>query len=589
MRYDIGVLPQYILTNACLFQYARRPLDTGSECLSKMSKEVCYGPIFACSVCCTLNFKNNVVDVNKVQALQSAEEKTRYLPENFKTRHPGLFQQLDSYWCCRHCLSALNAGSLPARAARNGLECTWTHTSPLGDRELQFASLDTVFFSVQGLKRGLAGPNQSVITKHMRIPMEEVHVAAWLDQLQGNATNFFNHSLDAAAAALLPAGRLRLKQVLSDLVVKHPTYRGLVADQTVALEALDQICSDFNTKNSKDGNDRLGETSVPQAAAEERGVTGDHFVVDGPSVNPVIHSVLLPDRISNVQLGYDPEVTTKADLVTRLGAAAFDPESRAGPEVERDVPFSESEWALRQLQHVMCRGGVADQPSLLFALVLRTHLTRLKSAAVNHASSLYKVPGTADYYLQIGRNLRAFDMWFGPPAFMITQSLNADKDNQMATWVSHTANLSGGQLQVWHYDTECEKLSLLAGRLGPASPKAEECKYYSHKKTQGDGEDSCPYHENCTRASLELYRDRSDFIYEKLGWPNNLPFRYRSALCSPSHLYTLSRVFARDTANVMKSVVMKESTGLNVCSFSQVNIKIRCWLTICFYLRLHYR
>ena len=153
----------------------------------------------------------------------------------------------------------------------------------------------------------------------------------------------------------------------------------------------------------------------------------------------------------------------------------------------------------------------------------------------------------------------------------------------MATWVSHTANLSGGQLQVWHYNTECEKLSLLAGRLGPASPKAEECKYYSHKKTQGDGEDTCPYHENCTRASLELYRDRSDFVYDKLGWPNILPFRYRSALCSPSHLYTLSRVFARDTATVMKSVVMQESTGLNACSFSQVNIKIHGWLTICFY------
>ena len=428
--------------------------------------------------------------------------------EDFRNSHPGLFRQLDSNWCCKSCAKALNSGTLPAKAANNSLECTWSNKSPLGDAELQFASLDRVFFSVQGLHRGLVGRNQPTVTKHMRIPMEDVHVAAWLDRLQGNAVNFYAHSLDAAAAALLPSGELRLKQVLSDLLLKHPTYKALNTGQTAALAAMDQICREFNIKHGGDGQGCQGESGGPRVDAEEQTVTGDHFVMDGPAVHPVIHSVLLPDRIGYVRLGHDPEITTKADSITRLGGAVFDPEARAGPEVEREIPLSESEWALRQLQHVLCRGGVADQPDILFSLVLRAHLNRIKSAAVNRASSLYKVPGTGDYYLQIGRNIRAFEMWFGPPTFMITRTLNADKDNQMATWVSHTANLSGGELQVWHYDTECEKLTPLAGRLPPAAPSAEECEYFTHAKTRGDGEEACPYHENCTRASLELFRDR---------------------------------------------------------------------------------
>ena len=466
-----------------------------------MSREVCYGPIFACSVCCTLHFKSNVVELFTLLALQSVEGRAIYLPEDFRNRHPGLFQQLDSYWCCRHCARALDEGTLPAKAAKNALECTWTPASPIGDRELQFATLDTAFFSVQGLKRGLGGNNQSAITKHMRIPMEEIRIAAWLDRLQGNAVDFSDHSLDAAASALLPADRLRLQEVLRDLLVKHPTYRELVSDPAAALVALDDTCKDYNAKNSEGGRDRQ---------IEEQGLTGSQFVAEEPTVNPVIHSVLLPDRIGYVRLGHDPQITTKADVVTRLGGAVFDPEAKAGPEVGREIPVSESDWALRQLQHVMCRGGVADQPDILFSLVLRAHLNRIKSAAVNRACSLCKVPGTADYYLQIGRNLRAFELWFGPPTFMITLSLNADKDNQLATWVSHTANLSFGQLQVWHYVTECEKLTLLDGRRSPAPPTAEECEYYTHTKTGGEGEDTCPYHDNCTRDSLELYRDRSD-------------------------------------------------------------------------------
>ena len=109
--------------------------------------QACYGPVFPCVSCHTLNFLPAVEELSRVEVLWPEEARDRFLDLEYAARNPSLFSQLDRNWICRKCLESVAKGDMPPLAAKNSLPETWSQV-PRRLRTLSQAEL-----SIGGLTR----------------------------------------------------------------------------------------------------------------------------------------------------------------------------------------------------------------------------------------------------------------------------------------------------------------------------------------------------------------------------------------------------------------------------------------------------
>ena len=111
-----------------------------------------YGKQFTCIVCHGHNFLHSVVEIGQVRGLRMEEARTRFIDLPFVASYPALFCQLDQNWVCSTCSKAVDAGQMPALAAKNGLSTTWaslpTYMKGLSNTELEMSALTKVIFSI---------------------------------------------------------------------------------------------------------------------------------------------------------------------------------------------------------------------------------------------------------------------------------------------------------------------------------------------------------------------------------------------------------------------------------------------------------
>ena len=110
--------------------------------------QACYGPVFPCVSCHTLNFLPAVMELSTVEALWPGEARDRFLDLQYVARNPNLFSQLDRNWICRKCQESVAKGDMPPLAAKNSLLETWSqlprYLRTLSQPELSIGGLTRV-------------------------------------------------------------------------------------------------------------------------------------------------------------------------------------------------------------------------------------------------------------------------------------------------------------------------------------------------------------------------------------------------------------------------------------------------------------
>ena len=471
----------------------RRSNDlSATDCLKDHNEDVLYGPQFACIICNTHTFLENVVPETEVEALQTGTGRRNFIDLAFVQENPHMFVQLDRYHVCLTCLKSVENNEIPSAASVNRLPCTWSSVPEdflsLSQHELECVALTRLFFSIENLQDGLSGKNPE-LTKTMLLPATTPVDAIWLQQLRGDNELGWPHNYVGGER---PTIRTDLVvEVFQKLLEDHPLYN--LHDQNAATEAIrDVLFSVFSTRP-----DEIANSGTGQPSKEHQGER-DHFTRHCPFID-VIHSVILPD--SEAVPACAEQLITLNDLMTRVGGAVYDLLDRAGHNTARNKEIQETDWVIQRLRHVH-RNGLLNHPLLVFSILLKQEFRKLQSN-LSFSGSLRRVAGSSQYYQQIAEDIAALDVWFGIPLFSVTASLNAVSDVPLATWVSHNAGTAGRPTQVWHKSSEGEELVLLPGR---EQPEEEVDTYFVHKKE--DGATSCPFHVDCERMPVSVHRNR---------------------------------------------------------------------------------
>jgi hypothetical protein len=279
----------------------------------------------------------------------------------------------------------------------------------------------------------------------------------------------------------------------------------------------------------------------------------DHFTAWGPTMGEVLYSIAVPDTLVPAECSED--VLNLTDIADTVGGAVYDMRQRAGMNIERAQSLKDTEWILHQLNHVH-RGGAMNQVVIVFSLLLQRTLKQLRRLS-DFTDNLMTFPGSSDYYEKKTHDLHAMQNWFGPPSWSITISLNASSNINLATWISHDAGTKDRPVQVWHRNSELELLTPLDGRQ---HPEETEENFFTHTRLNQLSSEatkdrvwSCPYHQCCSRGSIELYRTS-----------------YNAAGCTPNQLNTLSRTFQKNCQAITRNIIQKPSTGLATDFHTQV-------------------
>ena len=466
---------------------------SAEESVAKHLNEVIYGPQFACLCCNTHNFLCDVVPASEIEGLKSAPNRHKLIDMSFVEANACMLEQLDCQHVCLKCVEYIDAGNVPPMAAVNGLKCTWSSLSDdflsPGQRELEYVALTRLFCTIEGLRNGISG-HSGGLTKNMLLPLTKTSDATWLHAFSEETQQGWPRGNDSREMPLVDADIVI--KLFRRLLQDHPLYD--LEDKNVAVQSMKDLLS--RTCGSA-GASVGSHTSASHGNDEDEGYL-DHFTEHCPKVE-VLYSVLLPDG-KNLSANTEELIGLK-DFAERVGGALYDLHHQAGIDAVRDVEIQEMDWITSRLRHVHRRGPL-NQPLLVFSVLLRQELRKLRSALF-FAGSLRRHAGSSKYYQQIAEDLAVIDDFFGSPLFSVTCSLNAGGDAYLATWVSHEEGTAGRPVQVWHTSSEQDKLLLQPGREEPAQGSDA---YFVHERE--DAASSCPYHPGCKRQPLRVYQQR---------------------------------------------------------------------------------
>ena len=316
---------------------------------------------------------------------------------------------------------------------------------------------------------------------------------------------------DVLALHLRPPGHkmlLRPYETLaahSILLNHHPDYqRGREAADIYMEDAL---------RNLIDQLDLHGLVEIMGAVAGGQEGDLNHFTLWGPRLSN-LYSTVLPWKepqlpAATLQLlqmaGLESQLAPLLDPFMTAGVIV----QREGARVPREVPISLSSWVRQRLGHIH-RAGPANQPVLLLALLhvlqaqqMQPLITRGQAGLAGPPSAwLSKLPGSHAYLQSKREDLAALRRWLGPPFLSLTFSMSAATTDLLGTAVSHQAGVEGRQEEVWHVESERERLETRAGKAEPAFTGA----YFLHTRSSLE-DDNCPYHSHCARTPLEERRD----------------------------------------------------------------------------------
>ena len=316
---------------------------------------------------------------------------------------------------------------------------------------------------------------------------------------------------DVLALHLRPPGHrmlLRPDQILaahSYLLSHHPDYEP-------GREAADIYMEDA-LRNLIDNLDLHGIVEV--MGGEAGGQEGDlnHFTLWGPKLANLI-STVLPWKEPQLSAatrqllqmpGLESQLAPLLDPLKQAGVVV----QREGERVQREVAISLSSWVRQRVAHIH-RAGPANQPVLLLALLhvlqaeqMEPLIARGQAGLAGPPSAwLSKLPGSFAYLQSKREDLAAMRRWLGPPFLSLTFSVSAATTDLLGTAVSHLAGVEGRHEEVWHIESERERLHIRAGKAEPALTAA----YFLHTRSNLE-DDNCPYHLHCARTPLEERRE----------------------------------------------------------------------------------
>ena len=453
--------------------------------------------MFACCVCSTTHFLDEVVEVGRVAVLATEEGRERYLALPFLRDHLHLFTQLDTAWICITCQASMSAGRLPTLAAVNGLSAPWVRLpSTLIDmsvEEIDLLSLTNVFSVVDGLQVGVVG--QGAPSKTVFVPLAGMtSVPRHTDVVRTGEDRLALHTRPPGHLPVISA--TRVLGVLDRMIATSPRYHTTAAGRRTMLGEMDRVVV---------GVDREVERQVVQGP----NLPMDHFTASGPRL-ATLYGVVLPWAKPHLSVAA-ARLLAIPNLAAQL-ASMFDMDEVAGVEwgLGREVPVSLREYLQHRLSHIH-RGGPGSRPGLVLGLLYKydcqmvqelVRVGRARQAAGQGGGPetwLRRHPGTAAFLTRLGQDLMAALRWRPPAAFWLTFSASSNTSDLLGTWVSHQGGLAREEAQVWQVGDERE---FLGGGGG------EEEAYYVHQPCQ-EGMATCHLHPHpCTRTPLEAWRAR---------------------------------------------------------------------------------
>jgi hypothetical protein len=303
--------------------------------------------------------------------------------------------------------------------------------------------------------------------------------------------------------------QLRVERVLEAwwrLLLNHPLYH-------LALDVRDDDKEYMLTELlGLVGTQGVVEVMVP---GDHGQIAAQHLPGRGPRLD-TLHGTVLPwDQ------PYLPpaarQLLTMPALEAQL-AGIMDLQEEAAVEMERERPVSLQMWVEQRIGHIH-REGLASKPGIILALLqlldsrqLDVLIGRGEAGETGSRSEwLVHHPGTRTFYSRLEQNLRIQREWQGSPIFFLTTSVSTATADLLGTFVAHRAGVEGRDEQVWHVETERERLTVRPGQqeppgLGAPNPGGGE-EYFVHSASQVE-DDSCPFHTFCARTNLEAQRER---------------------------------------------------------------------------------
>jgi hypothetical protein len=371
--------------------------------LDAFESAVRYGPMFPCVCCHGLFYRHGVAEAEGVQGIRrgSAGQK-HFLDVPYITSHLAMFTRLGRQWCCTLCMVAVDAGRLPALAARNQLEATWTSLPPalltLRPEELELCGLNHSLGHIHGLQQGVAGVGGPTKTIHYLMPNTK-YVTKLVDYTKPPETVMSLHTWPPGELPLLEPSLVL--EAWDRLLCRHPCYRASPTVQKSMKDYLTTMLAEVPHR----------EVETEQLAGEPDGTKLDHFTATGPRLAR-LDGIILPWAKLHLPLAFRQLVDLNG-LEAQFGAI-YDEKQEAGTErrrrvgsdgevegegEERQVALTLQQWLQQRLSNVH-RTGPASQPWLFLALVAAVDAKRLAmiSQTVYHSRPMIEHPGSQDFY-----------------------------------------------------------------------------------------------------------------------------------------------------------------------------------------------
>ena len=341
----------------------RRREEPPEAALAACKASVRHGPIFGCIVCMRACFLSDVEEVEKVKTAQLV----RFLDPVFLLRHKSLFHQLGRNWICKVCKASITAGNMPKLASMNSLKPTWAFqlSSPwdiipkLTPLEKEVLALKQIFCQVEGLRVGVLGVGGPEKTLFL---------------LSADPEQEFQLPDIVALHAQPPHYKLQLRKELTlagqeFLLSDHPLYKTSNKDGAKEhlrnqlnhyVGVLPGVVEDWNAN------------VVQQGETQEE---LDWFSIRGPKLAK-LNSTVLPWKKPELPQAASTLEQMMPDLLAQV-AGLLDMRDEAGPAQPREVELTLAEWLLQRINHIH-RGGLVNDPLLLFALLHVTQTRRMK-------------------------------------------------------------------------------------------------------------------------------------------------------------------------------------------------------------------
>ncbi len=516
-----------------------RECSSVTEALDSFGKAMRYGPSFPCIVCHGLSFRHEVVEADRVGGLEAGgPRRVRYVDRKYVAEKNGMFVRLEREWCCLPCRQSIVADRMPALAAVNKLEPTW---SELPDELVRLTALDVellallhVFGHADGLSDrvyGVGGP-----TKSLHYVRPEVADVAGMPDVRDDFLEVMHglHARPAGQPAVVSASPVRngWRRMLDG----NPLYRVGLSPRGTA----NWVVTMFDDSPQLAYLDSSTEAASQLATAQWR-ESVDNWTAAGPRFVQLDGVILptkspLPERFRRLA-----EVRS---LYAKCGGGHHDLGNAAGIDTPRAVHISPQQWLRSRLSNAR-RDGPTQQAQLLLALVAQTDARQLVAAGAA-PDGWRKHAGSQEYWATVRADIAASAEWRGPPSFYLTFSTNVECEDVQAAMKAIEGGASAGltgaaqrTTDVWHTADETRLLKRRR-RVGAAAESSTAHGYYVHTVTDVKN-GTCPFHTNCDRTRL-----RTD----------------TRVAGTPADLHTLARISDHQQSVVLDRVLRVRATGI---------------------------